>query len=109
MRTTESFASDTLSLIRRASVNCSARSASVTSRTAVLREISIPCVRVSSPAFSRTEYWPWLVVAAFFVFVLETVLANYFTRRRRGEAPPTTEYLGTRRGEELLAQRVGAA
>jgi len=49
----------------------------------------------------RTEIWPWLLLAAFFVFIAETVLANVFTRRRRAEAPPTTEYMGTRRGDAV--------
>ncbi|MCC7191244.1 MAG: BatA and WFA domain-containing protein [Phycisphaeraceae bacterium] len=51
----------------------------------------------------RTEYWPWLLLAAFLVFIGETALANFFTRRRRVEATPGTEYLGTRRNENTLA------
>ncbi|MCX5660464.1 MAG: hypothetical protein NTW19_12180, partial [Planctomycetota bacterium] len=52
---------------------------------------------------SRTEtaWWPWLLLAALLVFVAETVLANYFTRRRRSAPPPDTQYLGTRRTEDL--------
>lgn len=52
----------------------------------------------------RTEYWPWLLLAALLVFAIETVLSNYFTRRRRALPPPTTEYLATRRGETLASR-----
>jgi hypothetical protein len=50
----------------------------------------------------RTEYWPWLLLAALIVFIAETALANYFTRRRKAEPPQGTEYLGTRRSENVL-------
>jgi len=51
----------------------------------------------------HTRYWPWLLLAAFIVFVLETLLANLFTRRRRPPAIPSTEYISTRRTEGALA------
>lgn len=57
----------------------------------------------SELAVKRTEYWPWLLLAAFLVFIAETALANFFTRRRRAEPPHGTEYLGTRRNENALA------
>lgn len=49
----------------------------------------------------ETAWWPWLLLAALLVFVAETMLANYFTRRRRSAPPPDTQYLGSRRTEDL--------
>lgn len=50
----------------------------------------------------HTRYWPWLLFAAFIVFVLETLLSNLFTRRRRPDMIPNTEYVATRRTEGAL-------
>lgn len=41
----------------------------------------------------RTEYWPWLLLMAFLLFVLETAMANIFTRRRTPPVTPDTQYL----------------
>ncbi|MCE9589716.1 MAG: BatA domain-containing protein [Planctomycetes bacterium] len=48
-------------------------------------------------AEQRTEYWPWLLLAAFLVFMAETALANIFTRRRAVPAPATQYLDATRR------------
>ena len=53
----------------------------------------------------RTEYWPWLLAAALGLFALETLLANFFTRRQAVTPPPTTEYIGRRRSEGALTGR----
>ena len=45
----------------------------------------------------RVAYWPWLLAAAFVLFALEAVLANFFTRRPTTTAPPTTQYVGRMR------------
>lgn len=50
----------------------------------------------------RAEYWGDLLLAAFGMMVLETLLANRFTRRKAAAATPTTEYLGRRRTEAQL-------
>jgi hypothetical protein len=52
-----------------------------------------------------TEYWPWLLLAAVLVFTTETVLANFYTRRRRVQSPPETEYRGSRRTETIQPPR----
>lgn len=53
----------------------------------------------------RTELWPWLLVAAFIVFVMETFLANLFTRRQQAAPLATTQYIG--RTEMAMARRTG--
>jgi len=58
IRTTASLADDTRSLIWRASVNCSSRSASVTFGAFVFRRISNRCVRLTPPAVNLTAYCP---------------------------------------------------
>lgn len=57
----------------------------------------------TGPAREESAWWPWLLLAALAVFVAETLLANYFTRRRRPAPPPDTQYLGARRTDGLAA------
>lgn len=52
----------------------------------------------------RTEWWPWLLLAALGVFVLESLLANYFTRRPSAAPLSTTQYMESRRTEALAGQ-----
>ena len=54
----------------------------------------------------RTEYWPQLLAAAMVIFAIETLLANFFTRRQSVTPPPTTEYIGRRRSEGVLSGRL---
>lgn len=53
----------------------------------------------------RTEYWPWLLLAAFLVFVAETILSNVFTRRRTAPAIPDTQYLDASQRNTALSGR----
>ena len=54
---------------------------------------------------NRKEYSSQLLLLAMLVFVIETLLANFFTRRRSVQPAPTVEYMGTRRFERALAAR----
>ena len=53
----------------------------------------------------RREYWPWLLLTALAVFVAETLLANLYTKRRVVGSPLTTEYMSTRRAQNMLTVR----
>ena len=53
----------------------------------------------------RREYWPWLLFAALAVLVAETLLANLYTKRRMLGSPLTTEYMSTRRAQNILSVR----
>ena len=53
----------------------------------------------------HTEYWPWMLLAALAVLVAETLLANLFTQRCAVAAPLTTEYMSTRRAQDILMVR----
>ena len=46
------------------------------------------------PTEQQAAWWPWLIMLACAIFVIETCLANTFTRRATPEAPPTIEYQG---------------
>ena len=58
-----------------------------------------------TPRERRREYWPWLLVAAFVTLVIETLLANFYTRRRAVRSPLTTEYMSTSRAQSAVAGR----
>ena len=53
----------------------------------------------------RREYWPWMLLAALAVLVAETLLANLYTKRRMVGSPLTTEYMSTRRAQNILSVR----
>jgi len=53
----------------------------------------------------RREYWPWMLLAALAVLVAETLLANLYTKRRTVGSPLTTEYMSTRRAQNILSVR----
>ena len=53
----------------------------------------------------RRDYWPWMLLAALVVLVAETLLANLYTRRRAVRSPLTTEYMSTRRAQNMLTVR----
>lgn len=53
----------------------------------------------------RREWWPWLLLAALGVFVLESLLANYFTRRPAVTAAGT-QFMETRRTDALAGHAV---
>ena len=49
------------------------------------------------------DYWPWLLLAAVILFAAETLLANFFTRRKRTAPPPEIEYMGAEATRRSLA------
>ena len=51
----------------------------------------------------RQTYWPWLLLGALLLFVVETLLANLFTRRRQVAPPPSTQYVAMRRTEGVTS------
>jgi hypothetical protein len=66
-----------------------------------------PSAQRHAPSDQPRHYGPWLLLAAFFVFPVETFLANRFTQRGQASRLPTTEYLATRRTESTVRSRAG--